>query len=106
MFELCEWGAGGSFRCYTCSGANSPHSFLCEDDVDVGDVEVKDDVDVGDSEVKDDVDVGDFEVKDDDDEGVDDDGLLMVIPGCQSPQCVKKKKMRAPPKSLSMLGLA
>ena len=84
MFELCDWGAGGSFRCYTCSGANSPHSFLCGDDVDVGDVEVKDD----------------------DDEGVDDDGLLMVIPGCQSPQCVKKKKMRAPPKSLSMLGLA
>ena len=72
-----------------------PHSFLCEDDGDVGDAEVKDDVDVG-----------DFEVKDDDDEGVDDDGLLMVIPGCQSPQCVKKKKMRAPPKSLSMLGLA
>ena len=56
-----------------------PHSFLCEDDVDVGDVEVKDDVDVGDSEVKDDVDVGDVEVKDDDDEGVDDDGLLMIF---------------------------
>ena len=61
-----------------------PHSFLCGDDGDVGDAEVKDD----------------------DGEGVDDDGLLMVIPGCQSPQCVKKKKMRAPPKSLSMLGLA
>ena len=58
-----------------------PHSFLCGDDVDVGDAEVKDDVDVG-----------DVEVKGDDDEGVDDDGLLMVIPGCQSPQCVEKKK--------------